>query len=223
MIITTAKQLDNLFDVLKEHQCVFLIGCGSCAAACHTGGEEDIIEIKKVLEEHNKTITGYCIPKETCHHLLTRKELIAHKQDIDKSGCIMVFSCGAGVQAVVSFYEDKEVYSALDTLFLGNVHRFGKFSETCSMCGQCVLNKTGGICPVTRCAKGLLNGPCGGAKNGKCEVNPENECVWVSIYERLKKLGRLDKLVQFKEPKDYSLKRKPFHLNITLPKKNNKE
>jgi len=219
MIITTAKQLENLLKILENHQSVFLIGCGSCAAACQTGGEDDIIKVKEILESNNKVITGYCVPKETCHHLLTRKELIAHKEKISRAECLMVFSCGAGVQAVVSFYENKPVYSALDTLFLGNVHRFGQFSETCSMCGQCVLNQTGGICPVTRCAKGLLNGPCGGSQDGKCEVNPDNDCVWISIYERLKKLGGLDNLLTFKEPKDFSLKEKPFQLNLKHPKK----
>lgn len=203
-----------MLEVLKDHTAVFLVGCGSCATACKTGGEQEVADMKSFLEENGKTVTGWCVPEETCQQQLTRRELNKQSEAVDSAGCLLVLSCGGGVQSVGTVIDTKPVYSALDSLFLGNVERVGKFGETCSMCGQCVLNSTAGICPVTRCAKGLLNGPCGGTSNGKCEVNPDNECAWVMIFNRLKERGQLDKLNDIALPKDHSVRKQPFQLDI---------
>ncbi len=214
MIITSAKDRNELLGLLAGYHVIFIVGCGSCATVCQTGGEPEVEDFALFLRNNGKEVSGSVIPDETCHNLLVKKELNKHKEQMVQSSAIVVLSCGAGVQAVASLYDDKPVFSMLDTLFLGNVQRFGKFSENCSMCGQCILNKTAGICPLTRCAKGLLNGPCGGSSNEKCEVYPENDCVWVLIYKRLKKLQMLDNLMEIQEPKDHSLRKKPFQFEI---------
>ena len=122
-------------------------------------------------------------------------------------------ACGDGTQTVANFAK-VPVYPANDTLFIGEVERIGHYSEACRACGECELGWAAGICPITRCAKSLLNGPCGGAKDGKCEINPENDCAWILIYNRLKELGKLDALLEIKEPKDYSKSANPKKLVV---------
>ena len=106
------------------------------------------------------------------------------------------------------------IYPANNTMFLGQVERVGMFNEYCKMCGDCVLGSTGGICPITKCAKSLVNGPCGGQKNGKCEVNPENDCAWIQIYNRLVATGQEDKLFQTRKDKGYADVAYPRHINL---------
>ena len=126
---------------------------------------------------------------------------------------IVGMSCGDGVQTVADNVQ-LPVYPANNTLFLGQVERVGMFHEYCRMCGDCLLGSTGGVCPITKCAKSLVNGPCGGQKNGKCEVNPENDCAWILIYKRLEAIGQLDKLTQRRPDKDYAATAYPRHLNL---------
>jgi len=214
MIITSSKDNGELLEVLKDYSSIFIVGCGSCATVCCTGGEPEVRNMARFLETNGKTVTGSAIPDETCHNLLVKRDLNKFKEAIGGSSALVVLSCGAGVQAVSSIYEDKPVISTLNTLFLGNVTRHGKFMQNCSLCADCMLNKTAGICPVTRCAKGLLNGPCGGSTNEKCEVHPDNDCVWVLIYKRLKKLGQLENMEGVIPPKDNSMIKKPFKFEI---------
>ena len=140
-----------------------------------------------------------------------KRQLRQHKEAVEQAQALLVFSCGAGVQSFSQVLE-KPVYAGNDSLFLGNIQRFGNFIEHCSICGECLLNETGGICPVTNCPKGLLNGPCGGMDKGKCETDPERECVWVRIYKRLEKLGQLDKMKQALPPKNYARAARPHKL-----------
>jgi hypothetical protein len=127
----------------------------------------------------------------------------------------MVFACGSGVQTVKEQGRiDVPVCSACNSLFLGAIGPDGEFYEECSLSGECILNKTGGICPITRCSKGLLNGPCGGAKDGKCEVDRERDCAWILIYKELQKKGDLDKMKTYQSPKDYSKQVKPKRLKL---------
>src|SRR5512146_2166661 len=125
MIITTQKDKNTVLGLLKNDSSIFLVGCGSCATACQTGGENEIIDLRDFLQQNGKTVTGYVIPQETCQKLLVRKDFINKQKELDAAGCVIVMSCGAGVQSVVDLVEDKPVYSMLDTLFLGNVSRFG--------------------------------------------------------------------------------------------------
>lgn len=212
MIVSKLKPLAEILPHLENYKRIFLIGCGECATVAHAGGEPEVMDIKKKLEERGKIVTGWVIPRETCHIPLIKKELRIHKEEIKETEAILVMACGAGVQAVASATEIP-VFTAVDTIFLGTIQRYGRFLEYCSMCGHCVLNETAGICPVTRCPKGLLNGPCGGVlENGNCEVNPDMKCVWVEIYEKLRERKELSLFKNLHLPRDYSRNKKPAKL-----------
>jgi len=208
VIISRQKPWDELTACLDGKDKLFLVGCGSCATVCLAGGENEVKEARSKLEAEGKQVTGYVIGQEVCHLLDMKRELRKHKAEVAQAQAILVFSCGAGVQSLAEISE-LPVYTATDTLFLGNIERFGRFVERCSLCGSCILNETGGICPVTNCAKGLLTGQCGGAENGKCELDQERDCAWVKIYQRLEKLGELDKMRRPVPFKDYSQGAKP--------------
>jgi ferredoxin len=212
MIISKQKPLEELLDAIKNNNSFFLVGCSECASLCGTGDDAAIAEMKKRLEEKGKKVTGGFVAKTGCQVLGTKVELKKFKEAFDSAEALIIMSCGAGTQAAVEIFKDKPVYTANDTLFLGNMTRFRVFDERCSLCGECIINKTGGICPVTNCPKGLLNGPCGGMNNGKCEVDREKDCVWVRIYNRLNDLKRLDLIEEIAEPKDYGKHTKPSAL-----------
>ena len=174
MIITRKKPPEALLAMLKGFRRVALVGCGSCAAACQTGGEKELGQLRQFLK-----------PLRECG-----------------AEAIVGLACGDGVQTVADNVKIP-VFPANDTLFLGQIERAGVFREACRMCGDCMLDKTAGICPVTQCAKSLVHGPCGGQRNGRCEVNPENECAWIRIFRRLQEQDRLEVLLQPREDKDY--------------------
>ena len=214
MIITKQKDFEDIIKALAKARKVFLVGCSECAALCGTGDEKALAGMKKGLEEQGVNVTGGMIATTGCQVLGTKTELKEHKEAVDEADVILSMSCGAGVQTLEELFPLKEVYTANDSLFLGNMTRFRQFDERCSMCGDCVLNETGGICPITRCTKGILNGPCGGVRDGKCEVDPNLDCCFVLIYERLKGLGQVDKLEEIKDPRDFQHHKKPSHLKI---------
>lgn len=195
MTITDKKAVEEILAALEGYEKIFIVGCGDCATVCETGGEHEVEEMKKALEAAGKTVVGTAIPESTCEVLVTKKELRQHKDAVEAADAFLVLSCGAGTQAVTSIVE-KPVIPGLDTLFLGDTVRKGQFYEWCSACAECVLADYAGICPVTRCPKGQLHGPCGGAQDGKCEVDPEQDCVWSLIYERARKIGQWDAIAQ---------------------------
>ena len=211
MIITQRKPMEDLLAMLEGVQKVALVGCGNCASACQTGGENEVRDMKALLESKGIEVVGTLVPEECCHKMLVKKELKALRDS--GAQAILGMACGDGVQTVADNAE-VPVYPANDTLFLGQIERVGIFHEYCRMCGDCVLGETGGICPVTRCAKGLVNGPCGGQKNGKCEVDPENDCAWILIYKRLEKLGQLHKLTGPVPDRDHDRMAHPRHINL---------
>lgn len=211
MIITQKKSIDELLSMLSGVHKVALVGCGNCASACQTGGEKEMQELKTILEEQGIDVVATVLPEECCHKMLVKRDLKVLR------GCgaeaVVGMACGDGVQTVADNVQ-LPVYPANNTLFLGQIERVGIFHEYCRMCGDCVLGSTGGICPITRCAKSLVNGPCGGQKNGKCEVNPENDCAWIQIYNRLVSLGQEDKLLQTRADKGYGETHYPRHINL---------
>ncbi len=214
MIITSRKDFDGLLKTLRGKKKVFLLGCGECSTQCKTGGERDLKEMSEKLAVAGILTTGSVVVEEPCHIPLTKKELRTNKSAVDDADAVMVLACGAGVQSASEALPEKPVYSGVDTLFLGNINRSGDFTEKCSMCGQCELNSTAGLCPVTRCPKSLLNGPCGGMQDGMCEVDSEASCIWVEIYKRSEKEGRMDEYMTISPPKDYSFSLKPSSLKI---------
>ena len=215
MVISDRKPMEEILGFLKDAKKIILVGCNQCAAASKTGGEPELEEMKALLEAEGKEVTGILLPDTACNLLLGKKELKSLKSELKDVDAILSLACGDGTQTIVKNTQKQKipVYPANNTLFIGEVERVGQFEEACKACGECELGWTGGICPVTMCAKGLINGACGGAKNGKCEVDPENDCAWVKIYERLKDLGQLDNLKEVRPPKDYSKQLNPRRLD----------
>ena len=211
MIITQKKPIEELLALLGDVKKVAVVGCGSCATACQTGGEKEIEEMKAFLQVHGIDVVATAIPGECCHKLLVKKETKAFRDS--GAEAVVCMACGDGVQTVADNVL-LPVYPANNTMFLGQVERIGMFNEYCRMCGDCILGSTGGICPITHCAKSLVNGPCGGQKNGKCEVNPENDCAWIKIYNRLVAIGQEDKLYAARPDKGYADTAYPRQINL---------
>lgn len=204
MLVTERKPIEEILGYLEGERRIFLVGCNGCAEACHTGGETQVLEMKQILEKQGKKIMGYIVVDFLCDKALVNLRLRAFNREISESDSLLVMTCGIGVQAT-SAEVAKIVHPACNTLNMGGVHGEWRGSERCLECGDCLLDMTGGICPLTACTKGLLNGPCGGTRDGKCEVEPEvRDCGWHLIYERLKELNRLDKMRNLAAVKDYS-------------------
>ena len=208
MIIAKKKPIEEIIASLTGDKSVFIVGCGECATVTETGGEKEVAEMKAALEAAGKKVVGVDMVAAGCQELDLKRILRAHKEAAEETDAFLVLSCGAGTQAVREG-TDKHVVPGTDSLFLGNIKRSGNYEEKCSLCGKCVLDDYGAICPVTRCAKGLLNGPCGGTNHGKCEVDPDKDCAWVLIYDQLKKEGRADKLTRVHPPKDWNVVARP--------------
>ncbi len=211
MIITEQKPFEEILEMLVGFDSVFIVGCGECATECQTGGEYEVNEMSQRLTDVGKTITGTLVPDVTCQVLDAARVLRKNREAVNEADAIIVFACGAGAQAVAESV-DKPVVSGVNTLFLGDTIRHGQFYEWCSACGDCVLADFAGICPITRCPKGQMHGPCGGTTDdGKCEVNPDNDCVWVLIQERMEKIGKdiTDLAAVRYEPRDYSIHQQP--------------
>lgn len=219
MIITTQKPIDEITSMLEPYNKIFIIGCGLCSTLAQTGGEKQVSEMVDKLKD-KKTILGSIVIESPCDLRIDRKEIRKIKEKVENSDAILGMCCGAGVQTLVEL-TGKIIIPALNTCFLGEVERIGRFYERCRLCGDCILYETGGICPVARCAKGMMNGPCGGSVDGKCEVKEERisfdkegneikeiiekDCAWVLIYNRLKKLNRLDLFRKYRPPRDRSI------------------
>jgi len=216
MIISEQKDFPEIVTSLEGEQRIFIVGCKGCAEACHTGGESQALEMKQKLEETGKTVVGYSVVDFLCDKALVKFRLKAHEEKINSADSLLVMTCGIGVQATAKVV-DKITHPACNTINVGGARGEWRGEERCLECGDCLLDYTGGICPLTACTKSLINGPCGGAKNGKCEFEPdERDCGWQLIYERLKKLNHLDKMRVMISPKDYSKIQPPKHLRTTI-------
>lgn len=215
MIITKQKQFRELLKILVPYQKIFLIGCGDCAATCKTGGKDEVLKIKELLEKENKTITGFSVPDVACTAAQVKTCFAQNRKAVEEADAILVFACGLGIQCVKeNDRANKLVFPGNDTLCAAALDAQGNFQELCSACGECVLEFTGGICPVTRCSKGLLNGPCGGVNKGKCEVDLERDCAWVLIYQELEKKKLLEAFKKINPAKDYSKTIKPRKITL---------
>jgi ferredoxin len=208
MIVTKPRDWARIKANLAEigAKSVFVMGCGECATVAHTGGQAEVLKAKAALEAAGYTVSGWAVGAVTCHLGGVKLDMRKHAGEVEAADAVLVLACGAGVQTVADAVR-KPVFPGLESKFLGNVIRNGVFEERCQMCGDCVLDKTAGICPVTTCPKGLLNGPCGGMWNGMCEVLTDRECAHVRIRNRLAEQGRgFGGVIA---PKDYSVKRGP--------------
>jgi hypothetical protein len=198
--ITRQKPLEEIERQLEGMDRIYLVGCGTCATMTKTGGREEVLNMKEHLQGLGKMVTGWIVIPIACDEM-TDVSLKENNGAIHNAHCIMVMSCALGVHKLAS-YIDKPVIPALDTLFIGLEEDPGNFHEVCAQCGHCVLGFTAGICPVTICHKHLLNGPCGGTNDGKCEIDKAKNCAWTLIYERLKAQGRLDVMRRYQPPRN---------------------
>ena len=187
MLITELKAREAIVSQIQGK--AFIINCHGCKEIHFP--EHDANELQKELIESGN-ITGKITTDYICNAENLNLRLQKHMAQIDAAQTILVFSCGVGVQTVADLFSDKRVVACCDTYALPGFQGVTPLEVDCDQCGQCYLNLTGGICPLTACSKSLINGQCGGAKNGKCEVNPDMECGWERIYQKLKKIGRLD-------------------------------
>ena len=203
MIVSEQKPWEEILGYLDGDNSIFILGCNGCAEASGTGGAAQVKEMRQKLEEVGKRVTGSMVVDFLCQKALVKSRLRPRTQQVAAADSILVMTCGVGVQAVAAAV-NKVCHPACDTINLGGSRGEWTGSERCLECGECLLEYTGGICPLTACTKGLINGQCGGASNGKCELDPQKECGWELIYERLKGLNQLDKLRRFVAPKDYS-------------------
>ena len=208
MLITRLKSEETITSLCTGK--VFIINCHGCKEVGFP--EVEAHALQKKLADAGKVVgtltTDYvCNPDELALRLRGPMPKIA------EADAVLVFSCGVGVQTISGLLDDKPVYACCDTVELPGFQGVTPLEYDCDQCGECFLNLTGGICPITQCAKSLVNGPCGGQKNGKCEVNPENDCAWIQIYKRLEQLGQLDKLTMTRPDKGYEKVAYPRTIN----------
>ncbi len=197
MIIAEIKKLEELKQMLEGYNKILTVGCGGCTAVCLAGGQREVDDLNTKLMVSCKVdkvqleTKGFTVERQCEAHFLDDLDQLVKECD-----AILSMGCGAGVQFLAERYPDIPVFPALNSMFVGVNRDVGWYEEKCKCCGNCVLDVTGGICPVTMCAKGLLNGPCGGPQDGHCEVDEDTPCAWIQIYERLKKQGRLDNITK---------------------------
>lgn len=196
--ITKQKSLEEIQEQLHDLDRPFIIGCGTCTTMTQTGGVDQVLGMKDHLQELGKGVSGWTVIPTACDDM-TEVAMKENKQFIKNADCILVMTCALGVHRI-NLYIDHPVIPALDTLFIAVEDTPGFFREVCTQCGHCILGETAGICPITTCHKGLVNGPCGGTNNGKCEVDSEKDCAWTLIYNRLKEQGRLNLMRKYHPP-----------------------
>ena len=211
--ITRQKPFDEIEEQLTSFNRVFIIGCGTCTTMTKTGGIEQVSEMKSQLQKIDKLVTGWTVIPIACDEM-AEEALKENNRALQNSNCILIMTCALGVHRI-STYIDRPVIPALDTLFIGVEDSPGYFREVCAQCGQCVIGETAGICPITACHKGLVNGPCGGTNNGKCEVDKDKDCAWTLIYERLKAQNRLDLMRKYQPPHNFQASPRPRTVRIS--------
>ena len=220
MHATIQKPIEEIVSFIKPGEKVFVVGCGNCAMKCHSGGEPETEGMAKRLNQRGIDVVGYNVPgpagMSLCKLSSTQKVLQEEcKEETSKADSFLVLGCGQGVHTVIDATNGAMVHPGCDTIFGGETVSDTDIIEYCSLCGECIIEFTGGLCPMTLCSKSLLNGPCGGAEDGKCEVDKDRDCGWVLIYERLKKLDRLDLMKPYQNPKNYAKWSRPRSLTVS--------
>jgi ferredoxin len=205
MIIAEQKSLEEIKDTISKFNKIAIVGCGTCVTVCFSGGEKEVGILASQLRIARETEGK---PLETKEKTITRQcewEFVDEIKDLIKDvDAIVSMGCGVGVQALAERFPDKIVIPALNTKGMALTVQEGTWVERCGGCGNCVLAQFGGVCPIVRCSKGLLNGPCGGSSGGKCEIDPDIDCGWQLIYDRMKAIGQLDQLEKVADAKDWS-------------------
>ena len=203
MIVAEQKPVSEILPMLPEGKSLIVAGCDTCVTVCLAGGEKEVRILSSAIRMSDKNIskvTGISIQRQCDAEFL--QDLAPQIEDYD---VVLSMACGACVQMMSDYFDGITVLPALNTLFIGSNDDVGYWQERCIGCGDCVLDLTGGVCPRTRCSKGLMNGPCGGSENGRCEVDPDTiECGWRLIYDRLSSFGAIDNMMEIRPPRDWS-------------------
>jgi ferredoxin len=208
MIVGEQKPFEEIWEMVKGFKKVLVYGCNTCVAICHAGGNKEaeilasMIRIKAAEES---------VPMEVKHAGIERhcepEYFEPLMEEVKTHDLVLSTACGVGVNFLSERIGNIPVYPGINTEFYGAVPQAGVFTELCAGCGNCILHLTGGICPVARCSKSLMNGPCGGTNNGKCEISQQVDCGWFLIVERMKKLGTLEKLYEIQPPRNWATSR----------------
>lgn len=205
MIVAERKPLEEIEKELEGYRKVLVVGCGTCVTVCMAGGEKEVGILSSMLRMRAKMRGDELDIVEATVQRQCDREFVEPIAELARDcDAVLSMACGVGVNYVTEILGRPVILPALNTRFFGANVDEGVWAVRCAGCGDCLLAKTGGICPIARCAKSLLNGPCGGSQDGRCEVSPEVECAWQLIYDRMLQLGRLDRLEQIEPPKDWS-------------------
>jgi len=208
MIVADRKPIEEIIEEIKEHEKILILGCNECVTVCEAGGKKEVGVLASALRMYflnqgrEVKIDEITLERQCDHEYL--EEI---RDAMDQYDAVVSIACGVGVQFMAEKYHTTPIYPGVNTCFMGVTEKRGLWTERCQGCGQCILARTGGICPVSRCAKRILNGPCGGSTHGSCEINKEIDCAWQLIIDRLKALNRLDEYEELSPLKDWSTDR----------------
>ena len=208
MIVAEGKPIKEILEMIAPYDKILLVGCKGCVTVCSTGGEKEVGILASALRLARRAQGKPLEVKEmTLERQCDTEYLEPMREDVDRYPAILSIACGAGIQFLAEKFRKHPVLPGVDTQFIGVTEEQGVWTERCQACGNCVLDRTGGICPVARCSKSIFNGPCGGSKGGKCEIDSQVDCGWQLIYDRLKELGQLEKLETVQPIKNWSKSR----------------
>jgi ferredoxin len=208
MIVADKKPIEEIIEEIKDRNRILILGCNECVTVCEAGGKKEVGVLASALRMYflnqgsEVKIDEITLERQCDHEYL--EEI---RDSIDQYDAVVSLACGVGVQFMAEKYRNTPVYPGVNTCFLGATEERGLWTERCQACGNCLLATTGGICPISRCAKRLLNGPCGGSTTGKCEINQEVDCGWQLIVDRLKALDKIDEYEKLAPIKDWSTDR----------------
>ncbi len=208
MIVADKKPIEEIIEEIKNHEKILILGCNECVTVCEAGGKKEVGVMASALRMYFLNQGQEVkIDEKTLERQCDHEYLEEIRDVMDQYDAVVSLACGVGVQFMAEKYHTTPIYPGVNTCFLGVTEERGIWTERCQACGECILARTGGICPVSRCAKRLLNGPCGGATKGKCEINKELDCAWQLIIDRLKALGKMDDYEKITPIKDWSTER----------------
>lgn len=208
MIVAKQKPIEELIGYVKDCKKILVLGCNECVTVCEAGGRKEVGLLASALRMYFANQgADVLIDEHTLERQCDKEYLDEIRDSADTYDCILSLACGVGIQFTAERYHNITVYPGVNTCFLGATEERGVWGERCQACGACILAHTGGVCPVSRCAKRILNGPCGGSTKGSCEINKEVPCAWQLIVDRLKALGRLDDYEKISDLKDWSTDR----------------
>ncbi len=208
MIVADRKPIEEIIGEIKDKKNVLILGCNECVTVCEAGGKKEVGVLASALRMNFlKQGREVKIDENTLQRQCDHEYLEEIRDEIDQYDAVVSLACGVGVQFMAEKYFNLPIYPGVNTCFMGATEERGVWTERCQGCGQCMLARTGGLCPVSRCAKRLFNGPCGGSTQGKCEVGKETDCIWQLIVEQLKVLGQMDNYEEISPIKDWSTDR----------------